>query len=322
MNHTMAELLDGRSQLDLEVRLIEVDTSHTTNVGVVPPQQFTAFNLSSELQSIVNNNASLVQQIISSGLAQAGDLQAIVAILIASGEVTNPLLSGGIATFGNGLTLTGLSVPGVTANLALNSSDTRMLEDVHLRLQDQVEGDVKVGEKYPIQTSSYSGLSTSGVSIPGISSAGLSSELAALGLGGASTQQPIPQIQYEDIGLELKVTPHILRSNDVNMAVDLKLQALAGGTVNGDPVLTNREFTTITSAKAGQSAVFVSLLSRQESAAVSGVPGLSEIPGFQSTTDDTKDLEKTTLLILITPQIVRREHTEVAGPTVLLPRHE
>jgi Flp pilus assembly secretin CpaC len=323
LNRTLADLLDGRSQVDLEVRLIEIDTSKTTNIGVQLPQQLTAFNAESEVQNIINSNQSLVQQVISSGLAPAGDLAAIVAVLLASGQVTDPLLSGGYATFGNGLTLTGISVPSVTANLALNSSNTRMLEDVHLRLQDQVEGDVKVGEKYPIETSSYSGLATSSISIPGVSSAGLSSELAALGLGGAAgTQTPVPQVQYQDIGLELKVTPHILRSNDVGMTFDLKLQALAGTTVNDIPELTNREFQAVTSAKAGQSAVFVSDLTKQETRAVSGVPGLSQLPGFQSTTDDTRDVQKNTLIIIITPQIVRHEHTELAGPAVMLTPHE
>jgi len=323
LNRTLADLLDGRSQVDLEVRIIEIDTSKTTNIGVQAPQQFTAFNAESEIQKLINSNESLVQEVISSGLAPAGDLAAIVAVLLASGQVTDPLLSGNFTTFGNGLSLTGLTIPSVTANLALNSSKTKMLEDVHLRVQDQGEGDVKIGEKYPIETSSYSGLTSSSVSIPGISTAGLSSELAALGLGGTgSTQAPIPQVQYQDIGLELRVTPHILRSSDVDLTLDVKLQALAGAAVNNIPELTNRQFTSITTAKNGQSAVFVSDLTNQESYAVSGVPGLSQLPGFQSTTDTTKTTSTTSLLVIITPRVVRREHTEVAGPSILLPPHQ
>ncbi len=312
LNHTLASLLDGRSQVDIEVRLIEIDTSRSTNVGVQPPQQFTAFNAESELQNIINNNQSLVQQVVANGLAPAGDLGAIVAILLAAGEVTDPLLSGSFATFGNGLTLTGLEVPSVTANLALNSSKTRMLEDVHLRLQDQAEGDVKVGEKYPIETSSYSGLATSNVNIPGVSTAGLSSELAALGLGGAAgSQATIPQ-----------VTPHVLRSDNVDMTFDLKLQALAGSSLNDIPELTNREFSAIANAKAGRSVIFLSDLSKQEAVAVSGIPGISDLPGFQGATDETKTRQTTSLLIIITPEIVRHDHTELAGPAILLPAHD
>ena len=323
LNHTLIDLLDGRAQVDVEVRLIAIDTSHTTNIGVQVPQQFSAFNVESEVQSIINNNQSLVQQIIANGLAPAGDLEAIVAVLIASGQVTSPLLNEAFGVFGNGLTLTGVTIPSVTANFALNSSETRMLEDVHLRLQDKDAGTITVGEKYPIETSSYSGLTSSSLSIPGVSSAGLSSELAALGLGGAaSSQQPIPQVQYQDIGLNLKLTPHILRSRDVVLDMELKLQALAGAALNNIPELTNRQFNATLTARDGQTTAFMSNLTKQESKAVSGVPGLSELPGFQSTTDTNRQLSKSTLLILITPHILRRAQTEVAGPALLLPRHE
>ncbi len=323
LNHTLANLLDGKSQIDLEVRLVEIDTSRTINVGVQLPQQFSAFNVQSEVQSIINSNQSLVQQIIANGLAPAGDLEAIVAVLIASGQVSNPLLNQAFGIFGGGLTLTGVTIPQATANLALNSSETRMLEDVHLRMQDKDPGTLMIGEKYPIETSSYSGLTGASASIAGISTAGLSSELAALGLGSSGAiQQPIPQVQYQDIGLNLKVTPHILRSQDVTLELDLKLQALAGTSLNDIPELTNRAFNATVTARDGITTVFVSDLTKQESAAVSGVPGLSEIPGFRSTTDSDRQLQKSTLLIMMTPHLIRRDHTQVAGPAIMMPHHE
>ncbi len=322
LNRTIADLLDGRSQVDLEVRLIEIDTSRTTNIGVALPQEFTAFNVEGEVQKIIGSNSSLVQEIVANGLAPAGDLEAIVAVLIASGEVTSPLLSEAFGVFGNGLTLTGVTIPGATANFALNSSDTRMLEDVHIRLQDKDAGTLIIGEKYPIETSSYSGLTGSSTSIPGISTAGLSSELAALGLSSSAATQNIPQVQYQDIGLNLKVTPHMLRSQDVALDVELKLSALAGTTLNSIPELTNRQFTASLTAKDGRTTAFLSDLTKQETGAVSGIPGLSELPGFGSTTDDTRQLSKSTLLILITPRVIRREHTELAGPAVMLPHHD
>ena len=323
LNHTIVGLLDGKAQVDIEVRLIEIDTSRTLNLGVQLPQQFSAFNLESQVQGIINGNASLVQQIIANGLAPAGDLEAIVAVLIASGQVSSPLLSEAFGVFGGGLTLTGVTIPSVTANFALNSSDTRLLDDVHLRLQDKDAGTIVIGEKYPIQTSSYSSLTSSSVSIPGVSAAGLSSELAALGLGGsAASQQPIPQVQYQDIGLTLKLTPHILRSTNVSLDMEFKLQALSGMILNGDPELSNRLFNATVTARDGQTTAMVSNLTKQESKAVSGLPGLSELPGFRSTTDDNAQVSKSTLLILITPHVLRRAQTEVAGPAMLLPRHE
>lgn len=323
LNRTLADLMDGRSQVDLEIRLIEINVSKTRNLGVQTPQQFTGFNVDSELTSLINGNQSLVQEVVSSGLASAGDYSAIAAVLIASGEVSSSVLTSAFATFGGGLTLTGVTVSGATANFALNATDTHMLEDVHLRLEDQGKGTLKIGEKYPIQTSSYSGLTGSSVSISGVSTAGLSTELAALGLSGASsTQTQIPQVQYQDIGLELNITPRVLRSNDVSLDFDMKVQALSGSTLNNIPELTNRQFTMTTTAKAGESAVFFSNLTKQESRAVSGVPGVSDLPGLGSTSDQDRNITTGTLLVIITPRILRREHTEMAGPAILLPRHE
>jgi type II secretory pathway component GspD/PulD (secretin) len=151
----------------------------------------------------------------------------------------------------------------------------------------------------------------------------LSSELAALGLGGSTnSQQPIPQVQYQDIGLTFKITPHVLRSADVSLDLQLKLQALAGAVIDNIPELTNREFNATVTAHDGRTTAFLSDLTKQESNAVSGVPGISELPGFQSTTDLNRQVSKGTLLILITPHILRRAQTEVAGPAILLPRHE
>ncbi len=135
-NATMRELLDGRSQVMLEVRMIQLAHTSTRNTGVQPPQSMSAFNVYAEEQSILNANQSLVQQIISSGLAAPGDTLAILGILLASGQVSSSLFSNGIALFGGGLTQSALAPGAVTANLNLNSSDSRELDQMQLRLGD------------------------------------------------------------------------------------------------------------------------------------------------------------------------------------------
>ena len=86
--------------------------------------------------------------------------------------------------------------------------------------------------------------------------------------------------------------------------------------------MSNRLFNATVTARDGQTTAMVSNLTKQESKAMSGLPGLSELPGFRSTTDDNAQVSKSTLLILITPHVLRRAQTEVAGPAMLLPRHE
>jgi general secretion pathway protein D len=323
LNRTLADLLDGKSEILLDVKIYEVENTKTRVTGVQLPQTTTLFNVTSELNSVLSQNASLVQQIISSGLANAGDYAAIAAILIASGEVTGSILTQPFATFGNGLSLTGLAPGGLTGNLTLNVADTRSLNHVQLRLDDNAEGTIKSGTRYPITTSSYSSIAASGVSIPGITSAGLSSVLSGLGVSASSlaTAQPIPQVQYQDLGLTLTATPRIDRNDDVVLKLDLKIQGLEGDLLNGLPVLTNRSYTANIRLRSGASALVVGDLSRQESNAVSGTPGLSELPGFTSLSTTTKEFDVANLAILVTPHILRRRHNDLVGPLIPLPRH-
>jgi type II secretory pathway component GspD/PulD (secretin) len=323
LNRTLTGLMDGRSQVLLEVRVYEIARTHATNIGVQTPQQFTAFNLNSEIQQVLNGNQALIQQIVSSGLANANDLEAIAAILLASGQISSSILSQPFAVFGGGLTATGVTLGSPTLNLALNSSDSRAIDQLQLRLQDQETGNIFTGLHYPIVQSSYSNIAGAGVNIPGLNSAGLSSQLAALGLSSSSVnQQTIPQVQYQDLGLQLKATPYIHRDQSIRLKLDLKIQALGGTSINDIPILTNRQFTADLDLKDGASALVTSYLTSQESNAVSGLPGLSEIPGLQSTTN--KDAQKNTgeLVVLITPHVVRLPHPGGASHVMLIPRHQ
>jgi Flp pilus assembly secretin CpaC len=323
INRTFSDLLDGRSEVLLDVRLYQIAQTRTTSVGVQLPQSVSAFNIPAELNSVLQNNQSLVQQIVSSGLANANDLTAIAGILLASGQVAGSVLGQPFAVFGNGLTLSGLAPGSLQANFSLNSSDTRALDEVQLRLQDNAEGTIRSGTRYPITTSSYSGLGAPSLNIPGITSTGLSSVLAGLGVNLsslASQQQTIPQVQYQDLGLILTVTPRIERNDDVNLKFDFKIQSLQGEMLNGLPVLTNRSYTAEIGLHNGDSALLMGEMTKSEANAVSGLPGLSALPGFGGGTNSNLQVSTSNLLILVTPHILRRRNTEHMGPMIPLPR--
>jgi len=81
---------------------------------VKPPQSMSAYNVYAEEQSLLNANQSLVQEIISNGLASASEPLTIIGILLASGQVSSSLFSNGLALFGGGKTLSGLSPGSLT----------------------------------------------------------------------------------------------------------------------------------------------------------------------------------------------------------------
>jgi len=304
-NATMHDLVNGRSQVMLDVRIIQLAHNNQRNTGAQLPQQVTAFNVYAEEQSILNANQALVQQIISSGLAAPGDTLAILGILLASGQISNSIFSNGIALFGGGLTLSGLSPGPATLNLNLNSSDTRELDALELRLADGEDETLRSGSRYPILSASYSGLATNSVNIPGLTTAGTSSGLSSLlsSISGATTQ--IPQVQYQDIGLTLKATPKVMRSGDVALTLDLKITALSGSFSNGNPILNNRSYSGVITLKENEGAILMSELDKQESVALSGTPGLTEIPGLNNLTEKEVQNDYATLLVVLTPHLVR-----------------
>jgi general secretion pathway protein D len=320
MNRVIEDLTDAPGEVMVEVKMVEVDTTRTANAGANIPTAAGIYNMNQAATALVNANQSLVQQAIAQGLVlpTASNFD-IAAALIASGLVQSSLWSSTIGTIGHKATLTGITETGsIGFKLGLNSSDTRVLDDVQMRVGDHQEAVFREGTRYPIVSSTYSsGLSTaasalSNKTINGVSVASLLSQYT----GGSS--MTIPQVTYEDLGITLKATPVILKSGRINLKLDLKIESLSGSTSDGNPILNSRQMASDITVGEGESALMVSSVSKTESAAMSGIPGLSELPGFQMPV--TQDVEKDTsqLVMVVTPHVVRRRSDLLAGPRIAL----
>ncbi len=322
VNYTLADLLDGGSEVMLDIKLISVDRSRTLNNGTNTPTSVGAISVAAEARSIVAANQATVNQAISQGAFVptgnvAQDIITEAAYLILSGLATDAKLSNLFAIAGHGLTLTGFYLgSGATINLALNSSEARALDDLNVRLGDGQTTTLKIGTRYPITTSTYSsGISSAassalaGATINGVSASSLLQQY----LGSASTAT-VPQIQYEDLGLTLKAKPYVLKSGLVRLNIDLKIEALTGQSLDNIPVLTSRNFISDIILQDGSTAVMLSDLSSTEAASVSGLPGLANLPGFQDTlADKLRQTNSSELVMLITPRLVRRRPASIAS---------
>ena len=323
VNYTVADLVDGGAQVMLELKLYTIDKTHTVNLGLNAPTSAGAFSVAQEAQSIVAANQTAIQTLISSGYFTptgnvATDTITEALYLIATGVATDAKVSGLIALVGGGLTTAGIYVGNnPTLNFALNSSEARALDDITIRLGDRQETTLRVGSKYPITTSTFSsGLSAAatsalaGVSVNGTSAAALLAQFA----GSASV---IPQIQYEDLGITLKATPAVQKSGLISIKIELKIEALTGASNNNIPILTSRFFQSNLSVPEGATALMLSDLSSNETAAVSGIPGLASLPGFQeSLADKASERDSSELVLLVTPRLVRRRSNTLAGPRI------
>jgi len=319
VNLTLADLIDGGSEVLIDLQLYSVDTTNQRNIGAQLPQQAGIYNVSSAAQNIVTSNQDLVNQAIAQGLVPAGASNITIALaLIASGLVQSTLLSNTVGFFGGGLTATGVTVNQFAAfNLSLSSSDTRALNDIQIRVGDRQTATFRIGERYPITTATYSsGVSSSSVppntTINGVSVASLLNSA----VGSTAT---IPQIQYEDLGLTLKATPTVQKSGAVKMHIDLKIEALNGASLNNIPVLNSEQFASDVTLNDGDTALMVSSLTKSESASLSGYPVLSELPGFQTATGvQMTETDSSDLLLLVTPHITRRRSNITVGPRIAI----
>ena len=319
INLTVAGLYQGIPEVLLDVRVYQVNDSRDLNLGTQLPQQFTIFNVPSEIQNLIQSNQSLINQLISSGLVSPGDYAAIAALLVFYGLASGSILSQPFALFGNGLTLSGITFGTVTVNASLNVSTAKQIDHVQLRAENEETSSFLFGSRYPIITASYSGAPAT-PNIPGLGGfAGLGANSTNSGLNALAMA---PQVQYENLGLTLKATPQIERDRHVRMKLEVKIEALAGSALNGIPVLGSRAFISDIDIRDGESALLVSSMTRQESNVLSGIPGLTELPGMSWTGSKSTQVTVGDLVLVVTPHIVNASPSSVASSMISLPYNE
>ncbi len=142
---------------------------------------------------------------------------------------------------------------------------------------------------------------------------------ATAGGGANAGQQPYPGSQYEDLGVKVKATPSLHPNGEVTLQLEFEIRALAGSSVNGIPVISNRTLSQTVRVKEDETTLIGGLTDSQETRSITGLPGFAEIPGglgyaFGNRNNSRADTE---LLILITPRRLRRPehktHTFFAG---------
>jgi type II secretory pathway component GspD/PulD (secretin) len=289
----------SRPEVLLDMKVYQISYSLARQLGNSPTTQWTLYNISPALLASLAAaaNPNLINQLIASGGINQGNSQAIAALLAQLQQSTqNPILSQPLATFGGGITFFGVTLPGFTINLSLNESDVRMLDSATLRTTQNSPATLNIGERYPIVNATYA---------PIYNNAAISKVV-----GNQSYIAPFPSFNFEDLGLKLKATPLIHSDKDVTLKLELQLRALTGQTNNGQPIITNREFSGTITAEEGEESVVAGLISKQDARTLMGYPFLSQVPGISyGFSDHGKNINDDTLLIVITPHIIRLPET-------------
>ena len=115
---------------------------------------------------------------------------------------------------------------------------------------------------------------------------------------------------YENVGVQLSVTPRISIDGVVKMEVEPTISSLSSSKVpiseNFEaPVINNRSATTQVSVQNGQTIVIGGLISTQDEERITKIPVLGDIPYLGAAFKRTKtSRSRTELLIIMTPYVI------------------
>jgi Flp pilus assembly secretin CpaC len=119
-------------------------------------------------------------------------------------------------------------------------------------------------------------------------------------------QQPYPGAEYIDLGVKIKATPSLHPNGEVTLHLEFEIRALAGTSVNGIPIITNRTLSQTVRVKEDEPTLIGGITDVEETRSITGLPGFAEIPGLgYAFGSRSKSQQDTELLILITPRRLR-----------------
>ncbi len=187
------------------------------------------------------------------------------------------------ATFGGGATLFGLGITSASLFASMTHAKTQSLYETQLRSLDGLAATVHIGDRYPIITQTTS-------------------------FGNSSTTRSLataPTVQFEDLGLTIKITPHLHAGGEVSLEVESEYKVLTGQTNNNIPVIANRKYTGTVRLKKGEWAVAAGLVTHNDSVNRSGLAGIAQIPivGAALSTNG-RDRRFGQTLLVIRPRII------------------
>jgi general secretion pathway protein D len=180
-----------------------------------------------------------------------------------------------------------IAIPSATAQALLSDTSARVLQNPQLRASDGKLAKIRIGQKVPISTGSFTPFTG----------------------GGATAGNIFSQFQYQDVGVNLDVTPKVHLDREITLTVKVEISSIAGQqNFNGllEPIFNNRSVEHEITLKEGEANVLAGIISDDDRKVVSGVPGLSQIPILRFLfSNEHTERNSQEFIIVMTPHIVR-----------------
>ena len=188
-----------------------------------------------------------------------------------------------------------VTVGSATLNLLLTDNNTKILQSPRIRATDAQKATMKIGERIPIATGSYQ---------TGAATALVSSLVNT-------------QFQYQDVGVNIEMTPNIHFDRDVTLKLKIDVEADTGSeTISGvtEPIFSQRVVDQVIRLREGEASILGGIQDNQETTSWSGIPGLSSIPILKyvfGSKDHT--IQDDDIVFVVVPHIVRTQELDRAN---------
>jgi len=259
----------SKAEIVMEVSVVEADRDRARDLGLYPATVASATSITPGLQS--------------------GLIFAPPSVTTSSGTSTSSVIGLGSTFSSRDFALV---VPSAVANAVLNDTHTHILQNPQVRATDGQVAKLKIGQRIPYATGSF---------LPSFT--GTTSTSGGVGLL-ASTQ-----FQFQDVGVNLELTPHLLSDGEVAIHSKVEISSLGAPlTVGGvsEPTFGQRTIEHDIRLKEGETSVLGGLIQTTLTNTLSGVPFLGDIPLLRYLfSTEHAERQETEVLVMLTPRVVR-----------------
>jgi general secretion pathway protein D len=257
--------------VDVAVMQINRDKSHT--LGINPPTSATV-----QLQNNLNTTGT------TTATTGAGNTATVTQSTGTPGSIN-------LNTLGNlNATDFTITISQATATALFSDSATKLIQKPQVRAIDGQKATLKIGQRVPVATGSFQ---------PGIGGVGINPLVNT-------------QFQYLDVGVNIDITPRVHANGEVTLKITMEVSEVDGTSNIGgitQPIIGQRKIEHEVRLKEGEVNLLGGMMEDQQTRALTGFPGLSQIPilGYLFGQTNTEHRETETVFALI-PHVVRRQN--------------
>ena len=265
----VGDLDRARSEVLVEVAVMQVSRDKTRTLGISPPTSATIALQSNINTTTTNNNNNGIPTTTNTNNTPG------------SNQIN-------LNRLGNlNATDFAVTINPATATALFSDSNTKLIQNPQIRAVDGQKASLKIGDRVPVATGSFQ---------PGIGGVGINPLVNT-------------QFQYLDVGVNIDITPRVHAGREVTLKISMDISSVTGQSNIGgisQPIIGQRKIEHEIRLKEGEVNLLGGMLEDQQTKSLSGIPGLSQIPIlrylFGQTNTEHRENE---IVFALVPHIIR-----------------